>query len=50
MEILVYLVGRNKFMRVLRNIKTYIKRVIIILYYKLKHDDNCSNDDSIYDM
>ena len=50
MDYLVYLVGRNKIMWVLRNIKTYIKRWIIILYYKLKQDDNGSNDDSIWDI
>jgi hypothetical protein len=50
LEHLVNLVGRNKIMWVLRNIKTYIKRWIIILYYKLKQDDNDSNADSIWDM
>jgi hypothetical protein len=49
LEHLVNLVGRSKIMWVLRNIKTYIKRLISILYYKLKQDDNDSNDDSIWD-
>jgi hypothetical protein len=37
-------------MWVLRNIKTYIKRWIIILYYMLNQDDNDSNEDSIWDI
>ena len=50
LEHLVNLVGIRKIMWVLRNIKTYIKRWIIVLYYKLKQDDNDSNEDSIWDI
>jgi hypothetical protein len=32
------------------NLPFYLERWIIILYYRLKQDDNCSNDDSIWDI
>jgi len=48
-ETMVYLVYLVYLVHLVINL-IHIKRVIIILYYKLKHDDNCSNDDSIWDI